>query len=84
MVGAATNGVDYQTLPGTITIPAGAGRVAVTLTAIPDAHLEGAEGAVLSITAGAGYTVGVPGLALATIADSIVVEIAATDAFAAR
>ncbi len=55
--GTATNGADYVSLPGTITIPAGAGGVALNVTPIDDTLKEGTETLVLTIAPGA-YGVG--------------------------
>lgn len=41
--GSASNGVDYQLIPGAITIPAGALRVAIAIKPLPDALVEGTE-----------------------------------------
>jgi len=41
--GTATNGVDYATLPTSITIPAGQTSASITLTALDDAIVEGVE-----------------------------------------
>ncbi len=55
--GTATNGADYVSLPGTITIPAGAGGVALRVVPIEDTLKEGTETLVLTIAPGA-YGVG--------------------------
>lgn len=79
--GTATSGVDYQPLGTTVTIPAGAATVNVALVPIDDAEIEGAEAASLVIAPGAGYVVGLPGLATVVIADDDlpVVTVTATD-----
>jgi len=41
--GTATNGVDYATMPNSITIPAGQTTSSITLTALDDAIVEGTE-----------------------------------------
>jgi ribosomal 50S subunit-recycling heat shock protein len=43
LAGSAVPGVDYATLPGRITIPAGASSVAVEIVPLDDAELEGDE-----------------------------------------
>ena len=56
--GTATNGVDYQTLPGSITIPAGAPGVDLPVTPLQDTLAEGTESIVLTLAAGS-YSRGV-------------------------
>lgn len=51
--GTATNGVDYVTLPGTATIPAGSPGVDVVVTPIQDTAFEGTETVVLTLAPGA-------------------------------
>ena len=41
--GTATNGVDYTTLPGTVTIPAGSPRIQIIVDPIADGVVEGIE-----------------------------------------
>ena len=68
--GTAQNGADYQTLPGLITIPAGASAATVTVTPIDDSQIEGDETVVLTLSPGAGYTAGSPGSATVIIHDN--------------
>ena len=77
--GAATYGTDYTvgvtggTLSSdgsTITLAAGATSATVTVTPIDDTISEGAESVTLTIATGAGYSVGTPASASATIADN--------------
>ena len=56
--GSATNGVDYQSLPGTITIAAGAQSVDLVVTPIVDADIEGDESLVVEILPADGYQIG--------------------------
>ena len=66
ITGSAQNGVDYQFIPGAVTIPAGGASVAVLVT--PYTAGGGTEVvAVLGIQAGAGYLVGQPQSASVTI-----------------
>ena len=58
LAGDATNGVDYQTLSGTITIPAGSESIELTISALADSDLEGAESVIIELQDGTGYTVG--------------------------
>lgn len=70
----------YTTGPnGTIVVPA-AGTATITLTPVDDALAENAETAILTATAGTGYTVGTPSNATLTIADndSISISVAAS------
>ena len=54
------NGVDYVTLSGTVTIPAGATFVDVVVTPIDDTLVETYEYVTLTLSAGSGYQVGTP------------------------
>ena len=56
--GDATNGVDYQTLGGVITIPANADSVSLDLTPITDSFVEGDESVVIEINKSPDYNVG--------------------------
>lgn len=70
----------YTTGPtGTIVVPA-AGAATITLTPVDDAAAENAETAILTATAGTGYTVGTPSNATLTITDndSLSISVAAT------
>jgi hypothetical protein len=64
--GTATSGEDYEPLPGTATIAAGARTVALTLTPIDDAMPDNAETVVATLQASAAYVVN-PGNAQASI-----------------
>jgi hypothetical protein len=68
--GNATNGVDYNTLSGAITIPAGRSSVSLVITPKDDSAVEGTENIVLTINAGSGYAVGSPATATCPIADN--------------
>ena len=56
--GDATNGVDYSTLSGTITIPAGQQSVSLVVDALSDALVEGDESVIVELKSGSGYDVG--------------------------
>jgi len=56
--GEAINGLDYQFLPGTITIPAGSDSVDLVINPISDSATEGNESLVVELRPGAGYEVG--------------------------
>src|SRR5205814_612902 len=84
--GTATAAADYSTLPGTVTIPAGAATATITVTPIDDAIAETDETVIATLAAGTGYSVGSPASATVTISDNEtpVVSIVATDAIAAE
>jgi hypothetical protein len=48
--GSATEGVDYLTIPATLTIPAGATEIPVRIVPIPDSVIEGSENVTLTVT----------------------------------
>jgi Calx-beta domain len=80
--GSATAGSDYTTLPGSVTIPAGAFSATITVTPIDDTAVEVDESVTVTLTAGTGYTVGLFSVATVQIADNdsgTTVTIAATD-----
>ena len=84
--GSTTNGVDYQTVNSPIVIPAGAADALIPIIPIDDAIDEGAQDVDIAIAAGAGYVVGVPGVATVSIADDDVpvLTIVAADPAAAE
>jgi hypothetical protein len=67
--GTAGAGTDYVAPPGTARIAAGATSVAVAITPVPDDLPEGDETVVLTLSAGAAYTLGAPAQATVTIKD---------------
>ena len=67
LAGTAVRGTDYQALPLSITIPAGAPSVSVSIVPINDVTIELAETVLLSLTAGADYALGAPSTATITI-----------------
>lgn len=56
--GTAVNGTDYQTLSGTVTIPAGSDSTLLTVSSLSDSFVEGDETLILELAAGTGYMVG--------------------------
>ena len=54
--GSAANGVDYQTLSGTVVIPAGGATATIAITPLPDAG-GGNHTVALALGPGSGYTV---------------------------
>ncbi|MBB1060845.1 putative Ig domain-containing protein [Lysobacter spongiae] len=65
--GTATNGTDYVTLASPVIIPAGNSSATIVVDPIADATNEADETVVLTLAAGAGYTVGAPNSATGTI-----------------
>jgi hypothetical protein len=85
--GTATAGSDYIALAGSVTIAAGASHALITVTPIDDVVTsEGHETVVVTLAAGAGYTIGAPSSSTITIADNDLptVTIKANDANAAE
>lgn len=68
--GTATNGVDYQTLSGTVVIPDTQSGVNLTMTPTDDALAEGTETVTLTVQPGTGYGVDWPASATFEIADN--------------
>jgi subtilisin len=66
--GTAAPGADYQTLSGTITIPAGASTALIVVTPLDDALVESNETIVVTVLAASSYTVGTPSSATVKIA----------------
>ncbi len=65
--GTATNGTDYATIASPLVIPAGSTTGTITVNPTADATIEANETVILTLNAGAGYTVGVPNSATGTI-----------------
>ena len=68
--GTATSGSDYTPLSGTVSVPADTTTATIPVTIIDDSVRENDETVVLTLAAGAGYTVGIPGTHTLTIAAS--------------
>jgi hypothetical protein len=72
--GTAANGVDYEALPGVVTIPAGQYWVPVTVRPVDDFLVEGSESVVIALVQPAiwppPYVVTWPAVAVAQIADN--------------
>ncbi|TVR43760.1 MAG: PKD domain-containing protein [Planctomycetota bacterium] len=69
--GTAENGVDYQTLSGSVLIPDGQSSVSIAVVALADGLIEGDETVVLTLTADAGgYVVSSSASATVTIIDA--------------
>ena len=68
--GSATLGSDFTISATTsVTLPMGVNSATVAVTPLPDSTLESAEAVILTVTAGAGYTVGSPASASVLIND---------------
>jgi hypothetical protein len=65
--GTATNGTDYATITSPLVIAAGSTTGTITVNPTADATIEADETVILTLNAGAGYTVGVPNSATGTI-----------------
>jgi Tol biopolymer transport system component len=65
--GTAGAGSDYETLPGSVTIPAGAASAAILVTPLDDSAVEADESVVVTLSANAAYAVGLPNSATITI-----------------
>ena len=68
--GNAVPGSDYSALISPVIIPAGANSVAIPVTVIDDAMLEGNETVTLTVGAGGDYVIGSPSSATVTITDN--------------
>jgi large repetitive protein len=68
--GTAGNGLDYETLSGSLTIEAGSGSAVVVVVPLEDGLVEGAETVTLTLSPNPVYTVGSPAAATVTIADN--------------
>ncbi|MES2981163.1 MAG: Calx-beta domain-containing protein [Verrucomicrobiota bacterium] len=79
--GTSTNGGDYTTLTGTVTILAGQSVATVTVAPVNDTEQEFNETVILNLSPGAGYLIGQPASATVTIneGDAPVVSVTATD-----
>ena len=67
--GTAANGVDYQELSGSVTIPAGANAAPVDVRPVDDNLLEVAEAVIITLTPSASYDVSL-GIAVLNILDN--------------
>lgn len=67
VAGTATSGVDYAAVTSPLVIAAGSTTGTITINPTADAIIEADETVILTITAGGGYTVGVPFGATGTI-----------------
>jgi hypothetical protein len=68
--GSATADVDYEGLPGSVTIPLGSPSTTIVLTPLEDAQSEPAETVSITLSPDAAYLVGATAQATATISDN--------------
>jgi hypothetical protein len=68
--GSASNGVDYVTLPDSVTIPAGERSAQITVVPIDDGPPDITSTVVLKLTPDTNYVIGFPSKAAAIILDS--------------
>jgi len=68
--GTATNGTDYSSLGGSVTIPAGSASAPITIIPVDDAIVEGPETVILTLSSNAAYSIGSPSSGTVTIADN--------------
>ena len=80
--GTATNGVDYTSLSGNLTIPIGQSSQSLSVTAVLDQEIEDTETVLITMLAGSDYVVGTPGTLTLNIADVPVVGISAVSSYA--
>ncbi len=76
--GTATNGVDYTSLPATITIPAGQSSVTTSLVLLNDSTTEGYETVTPSISANAAYLVATAQSILLQVEDDDIAKVSVT------
>ncbi len=67
--GTATAGADYESLPGSVTIPAGAMSASIVVRPFADALAEGDENVTISLVANSAYDLATPFSAEVTIRD---------------
>jgi uncharacterized protein (DUF1800 family) len=65
--GSAVNGIDYQGLPGSVTIPAFESSAAITVTPNPTLSQASSSTVILTLNPGTGYSLGASGPATVTI-----------------
>jgi YD repeat-containing protein len=68
--GTATNGSDYTTRTGSLTIPAGASSQTITVTPVDDTAVEGDENVIVTLSTNSAYAIGSPASATVTITDN--------------
>lgn len=81
--GTASNGDDYGSLSGEVTLGAGASAVTLDVTPLADALLEGTESVILTLSTGPAYELGAASSALVEIRDANLPPEAEDDEYAA-
>ena len=76
--GTAVSGTDYQTVPTTTTIPAGAISVNVNIVPKDDSLVEPAETAILTLGASPSYVVGSPSSTVTILSDDLALDFVVT------
>jgi hypothetical protein len=67
---AATPGVDYVALSGSAFVPAGITTISIPVAVIDDTTIDPGETVAITLTAGAGYSIGTPSSATLMIGDA--------------
>jgi hypothetical protein len=70
ITGSAENGIDYETIEASVTIPAGSNSATITIIPIDDGEVEEPEKVVLTLVESSGYEIGSGNEATVTIADN--------------
>ncbi|HMP83803.1 MAG TPA: Calx-beta domain-containing protein, partial [Verrucomicrobiota bacterium] len=78
MTGSASNGVDYVSPPGTVTIPPGVTSADVAISPLDDLLVEGDETVTLVLATNAAYNIGTPSAATLTLRDNELVTVTVT------
>jgi len=68
--GTASNGTDYTTLTGNVTLGVGAASAVLPVLPADDPDAEGNETVIVTLGAGSGYALGTPSTATVTIVDN--------------
>lgn len=70
VAGTMTAGLDYVVPTGSLTIPAGSSSAYLGLNLIGDTLIEGTESAIVTLTPGSSYTIGISGTATSYVTDA--------------
>jgi large repetitive protein len=82
--GTATNGTDYASIASPLVIASGSTTGTIVVNPTADATIEADETVILTLAAGAGYTVGVPNSATGTILNDDLPNLTINDVTAAE
>jgi Calx-beta domain/PKD domain len=83
VAGTMTAGLDYVTPTGSVTIPAGSSSTYLSLNLIGDTLAEGTETAIVTLTPGSAYTIGISGTATGYVTDQQAASLSQVVSFAA-